>query len=132
VNWICSRRAELLGSWEGFGITTTIAIPLVRLMILLWGVNALARAGGGIFDISYDATQNSSSWYGGCDPSDGHFYALLLHRHCCSAARNRCGLHIYGSPVWREDVLPSAGPSPPSPFSPKRRARCRVNACARR
>ena len=106
-----ARRAEYLGTWVGLGVTTTIAIPLVRLLLLLWGVSALAAARGhSVLDVSKPVPQTAAA-YGGCAPIMALFMtyyflvvaALMLAvvaaflslgivfaaRTCCPARRSR-------------------------------------------
>ena len=64
-----SRRAEALGTWAGMGITTIVAVPLVRLVLLLWGIHALTVAGGSaVLDLSRPLPQTPAG-YGGCAPT---------------------------------------------------------------
>lgn len=64
-----ARRAEFLGTWVWIGVTTTLVLPVARLVVLLWGVHALAAAGGGAaLDVFVRPLPSSPGAYGGCAP----------------------------------------------------------------
>lgn len=62
-----TSRSELLGTWAALGLVTVVAIPLLRLLLLLWGVRALSQAHPQALDLTRPLPSNESSW-GGCAP----------------------------------------------------------------
>ena len=64
-----TRRAEFLGTWAAMGIITMIVIPLIRLVLLLWGIHALTVASGGAMMIDLSKPRSDAASYGGCAPA---------------------------------------------------------------
>jgi hypothetical protein len=69
-------RSELLGTWALLGICTLVAIPLLRLLLLLWGVHALTLAHPGPIDVLRRSPETTS--YGGCAPAMGDFMSIYV------------------------------------------------------